>query len=357
MSISGERRKYFKTEAKSLLRYNYPKQIFMTGIIILLTFGLNAIKTNIIKLFGLEYSFYSMPVNMFFDLTSLFITLPLYIGIIYVNIKLFEGENVSVGGMFYYFSSSANMLDCYKFITALAARFTVFVLPFLLIGALFPAIKELLGIIFPSGAGSVQIGPENMPGIAGDLLEQSAGRIEIDIAMICAGAIYITAFFICAVAFMKYFAAVFIFVKNPCLNAKDIIRKSVKIMKKRKFEAMKLLLSFSLWIVISHYLAGFLYIFFTLPYIMLSYASFSSFLLSEKGGDEFLTAAYDYINEHSYRIQPVEAVAPVNSIKFGIPDELYSFEEQGQVRVKRLIRGRIFSRFRKITKAQKKQIG
>jgi hypothetical protein len=274
MSIVRERRKYFKSEARFLLKYNYPKQIFMTGIVVLLTFGLNAIKTNLIKLLELEYSFFSMPVNMFIDLLTLFITLPLYIGIIYVNMKLFEGENISVGGMFYYFSSSANLIDCYKFITAIAARFIAFAVPFLFIGALFPQIAELFEYIFPIGS-----------------------IIEIDIAMLCACVVYLIAFFICVILFMKYFAGVFIFVKNPCLNVKDIIKKSSKMMKKRKIEALKLILSFSVWIIISHYFAGILYIFFTIPYILLSYTSFLSFVLSEKGGNEFLTGAGDYITE------------------------------------------------------------
>jgi len=278
MSISGERRKYFKSEARFLFRYNYFKQIFMTGLITLLTFGINAIKLNIIRLLELEYSFYSMPVNMLFDLLAIFVTLPLYIGIIYVNIKLYEGENISIEGMFHYFSSGANLLDCYKFITAMAARFIVFVLPFMLFEILFPLIKQSIEFILPVNA-AINF------------------EIEIDIAMICVCVIYLVILFICVIFFMRYFAAVFIFVKNPCLNVKDIIRKSAKMMKKRKFESLKLILSFSFWILISHYLAGVLYIFFTLPYIMLSYASFMSFLLGEKGGDEFLTAAGDYIDK------------------------------------------------------------
>ena len=274
MSVSGERRKYFKSEAKSLLRYNYFKQVFMTGLITLLSFGISAIKINIIKLLELEYSFYSMPVNMLFDLLSIFITLPLYIGIIYVNTKLFEGENISIEGMFHYFSSGANLLDCYKFITAMAARIILFAVPFMIFEILFPVIIESAEIIF--NLGSV---------------------IETDTAMIFICLVYVIILFICVIFFMRYFAAVFVFVKNPCLSVKDIIKKSVKMMKKRKFESLKLILSFMIWILISHYFAGILYIFFTLPYIMLSYTSFLSFVLCEKGGDEFLTVAGDYIDK------------------------------------------------------------
>ena len=162
--------------------------------------------------------------------------------------------------------------------------------------------------------------------------------IEVDIAMLCVCVVYLAAFFICAASFMKYFASVFIFVKNPCLNMRDIILKSSKMMKKRKFESLKLILSFTAWILISHYLAGFLYIFFTLPYIMLSYASFLSFVLSEKGGEEFLTAAYDYIDE-TIR-EPIE------------PAEI----EQPRIKVKKLIRGKIFSKFKRIVNVRKKQI-
>ena len=312
MTISGERRKYLKSEAKSLLRYNYFKQVFMTGLITLLTFGINAIKINIIKLLELEYSFYSMPVNMLFDLLAIFITLPLYIGIIYVNIKLFEGENVPVEGMFHYFSSGANLLDCYKFITAMAARFIVFVLPFMLFEIFMPLIRESVGLFFP--------------------VKES---IETDIAMICISMIYVIILFVCVILFMRYFAAVFVFVKNPCLNVKDIIQKSAKMMKKRKFEALKLILSFSVWILISHYLAGFLYIFFTLPYIMLSYSSFMAFVLSEKGGDEFLISAGDYIDRIAVETIRANKKKKVKKVRIRIDGNL--------------------NRLKKITKIRKKQ--
>ena len=306
MSVSGERRKYLKGEAKSLLRYNYPKQVFMTGLITLLTFGISAVKLNIIKLLGLEYSFYSMPVNMLFDMLSFFLTLPLYIGIVYVNIKLFDGENISVGGMFYYFSSKANLFDCYKFIAAITARFIAFALPLLFLGAVFAPIKELFEIILPVSAG-----------------------IEVDTAMVCVCIVYLAAVFAGIIIFMRYFAAVFVFIKNPCLNVKEIIQKSAKMMKKRKIESLKLLLSFSLWIIISHYLAGFLYIFFTLPYIMLSYASYMSYVLTEKGGEEFLTSASDYIDKIAVEQEKIKTR-----------------------KLRRVKRDEIFGRFKKITKVR-----
>ena len=347
MSMCGERRKYFKSEAKSLLRYNYPKQVFMTGVIILLTFGLNAAKINIIKLFGLEYSFFSMPVNMFFDLLSVFITVPLYIGIIHVNIKLFEGENVPVGGMFYYFSSPANMLDCYKFITAIAARFIAFALPFIFIGAFFPLLKDLFEIILPNDLISVEQLEESL-GDYGAILEHT--NITADMAMICASLIYLIAFIVCIVIFMRYFPSVFIFVKNPCLSVREIFKKSAKLMKKRKFESLKLVLSFSVWILISHYLAGFLYMFFTLPYMMLSYASFLSFVTSEKGGEEILTAAYDYINESIKSAKKRGKAKKVKKSK-----KFRKTQEALPVRVIKLKRGEIFNRVKKIKNVRKKQ--
>lgn len=353
MSISGERRKYFKGEARSLLRYNYPKQVFMVGITILLAFGINAAKISVIKLFGLEYSFFSMPVNMFFDLLSVFVIIPLYIGIIYVNIKLFEGENVPVGGMFHYFSSPANLLDCYKFITAIAARFIAFALPFLFIGAFFPLLRDLFEIILPKNMIRIENLGQNL-GEYGALLEHT--NINADIAMLGASLVYLIAFIVCIVIFMRYFPSVFIFVKNPCLSVREIFRKSAKMMKKRKLESLKLILSFSIWIMISHYLAGFMYMFFTLPYMMLSYASFMSFVLSEKGGEDFLTAAYDYIAE---KPRP-DKKAKKNGKPKGIMREYQEEREEREaaaVKVIKLRRGEIFDRFKKIKNARKKQIG
>ena len=275
MSVINERRKYFKKEAKFFLRYNYIKQIFMTGLVILLAFGLNAIKINIIKILGLEYSFYAVPLGMFFDLTAFFVTLPIYFGIIYVNVKLFEGENLPVSGVFYYFTSANNLLDCYKFVIAVFMRLAVFALPFLITGAVFNQAEPVIDYML------------------GDYMY----AVTLDIAVLCVSLTYILVFIICLVIFMRYFAAVFIFVKNPCLSVRDIMAKSAKMMKKRKIEALRLILSFAFWLFISHYFAGFLYIFFTLPYMTLCYASFMTYLLAEKGGDEFLSAAGDYIDK------------------------------------------------------------
>ena len=275
MSVINERIRYFKKEARFFLRYNYIKQVFMTGLVILLAFGLNAVKINLIKILGLEYSFYAVPLGIFFDLTAFFITLPVYLGIIYVNVKLFEGENLPVSGVFYYFARADNILDCYKFLTAVFARLAVFALPFMLTGAVLnqaePVIDYMLG-------GYMQ-------------------KVALDIAVLCVSLAYILVFALCIVIFMRYFASVFIFVKNPWLPARDIMGKSAKMMKKRKIEALRLIISFAFWIFVSHYFAGFLYIFFTLPYMSLCYASFMTYLLAEKGGDEFLSAAGDYIDE------------------------------------------------------------
>jgi uncharacterized membrane protein len=246
----------------------------MTGFVILLTFGLNAIKGSIIKLLGLELSFYAVPLGMFFDLTAFFITLPMYVGIIYINVKLFEGENLPVSGMFYYFSSANSLLECYKFIIALCARLAAFSLPFLIIGALFPQINLIIDYML------------------GDYMH----TVTLDFAMLCASLVYIAAFIICLIIFMRYFAALYIFVKNPCLSVRDVMSKSAKMMKKKKIEALRLIVSFAFWILISHFFAGFLYIFFTLPYLTLSYASFMSYLLTEKGGEDFLSPASDYID-------------------------------------------------------------
>ena len=275
MSVMKERRKYFKKEAIFFLRYNYIKQIFMTGLVILLTFGLNAVKLNIIKLFGLEHSFYAVPLGMFFDILIFFITLPMYAGIIYVNVKLFEGENLPVSSMFYYFTSSQNLLDCYRFIIALFTRLAIFVIPFIVISAFFP----------------------HMDYFAADLLDIYINSVTLDIVMVSLAIAYIAAIIVCVIVYMRYFASLFVFVKTPWLSVGDIMRKSARMMSKRKIEGLMLLLSFTLWILISHYFAGFLYIFFTFPYMALCYASFMSYTLTQKGGDEFLSAASDYIDK------------------------------------------------------------
>ena len=276
-----ERRKYFKREARFLLRYNYIKQVFMTALIAFISFGIRAVKFNIGEFLEFEYNLESLPLEMVFDLILLLITVPLYIGIIYVNAGLFEGDNMPVSGMFQYFTSPANLIDCYRFILSMGARLIAFILPFFVFGAIIASGRELLGEIFP-------------------------GNITADIVMLCISAFYILVFAICAVFMTRYFAAVFIFVKNPCLSVYDVIKKSSQLMKRKKIESLKLIFSFAFWIVLSHYLAGILFIFFTLPYIMLSYTSYMSYLLIEKEKDgEFLSPANDYINNEDENLRAV----------------------------------------------------
>ena len=268
-----ERRKYFKREARFLLKYNYFKQIFMTAVIIFISFGIKAVKSNTGGFFEYEYNLASLPLEIFFDLILLMITVPLYIGIIYVNTGLFEGDNLPVSGMFQYFTSPSNLIDCYRFIVSMGVRLCAFILPFLVFGAMIASGRKLLEEAFP-------------------------GNITADILMLSLSAVYIAAFILCAVIMTRYFAAVFIFVKNPCLSIYDVVKKSSQLMKRKKTESLKLILSFAFWIALSHYSAGILFIFFTLPYIMLSYTAYMSYLLieKEKDGDFLLSPASDYID-------------------------------------------------------------
>ena len=267
-----ERRKYFKREARFLLRYNYLKQVFMTAVVVFISFGIRAVKSNIGAFFEYEYNFAFLPLEIVFDLLLLLITVPLYIGIIRVNTGLFEGENLPVSTMFQYFSSSANLIDCYRFIISVTIRLCAFAIPFFIFGTVIAGGRKLLEEVFPDD-------------------------IAADILMLCIAVIYISALIICSVFMTRYFAAVFIFVKNPCLSVYDIIKKSARLMKRKKIESIKLIVSFSFWIALSHYFAGVLFVFFTLPYIMLSYTSFMSYLLIEKEKDgEFLSPASDYID-------------------------------------------------------------
>lgn len=268
-----ERRKYFKREARVLLKYNYIKQVFMSAVIVLISFGIKAVKLNVGIFFELEYNLAYLPLEIVFDFILLLVTIPLFIGIIYVNTKLFEGINLPVSGMFQYFASPSNLVDCYRFILSMTLRLCVSALPFFIFGTMIASGRKLVEEILPSS-------------------------ITADIVMIAISAFYIIAFIVCAIIMTRYFATIFIFVKNPCLNVYDIIKKSSQLMKRKKAESIKLILSFTFWIILSHYLAGVLFVFFTIPYIMLSYTSYMSYLLIEKEKDgDFLSPANDYIDD------------------------------------------------------------
>jgi hypothetical protein len=85
--------------------------------------------------------------------------------------------------------------------------------------------------------------------------------------------------------------------------------------------------------------------------MMLSYASFLSFVLSEKGGEDFLTAAYDYIDAAEKKAKKTKRTKRTKKAK-----KIGDGQEVLALKVIKLKRGEIFDKFKKIKSARRKQI-
>lgn len=269
------KRVYYKSEARFYLKYNYIRQVFMTALIMFATAGLNSLKDSVVALVDYD-RFYTLPLRIFFDLLIFLLVIPLWVGVVYVSGKLAEGERPSAGVMLEFFSSPSEMLNCLRFICSFIMRIAAFFVPFLIFGAMLSRMRAYLDIMIGS-------------------------NLTADIAMAIVCVVFFLAFFLGLIFMMRYFAVLYIFVKNPYLSTAEIVKKSVRMMRGRRIEAICYILSFALWVIVSSLLAGIPYIFFTLPYMILSYITFFSCSVAEDDKEEFFKSIGDMIDEKARR--------------------------------------------------------
>jgi len=144
-----ERRGYFKSEAKFMLRYNYLRQIFMAATVVLITAGLNSVRDYFIDIINLDEMKFILPARIFFDILIFMLVIPVFLGIVHVSRQLYKGERIPVGGMFEFFKSPLNFMNSLKFMFAIGIRWITFLMPFLLFGALISYVQAPLYLTYP----------------------------------------------------------------------------------------------------------------------------------------------------------------------------------------------------------------
>jgi len=269
MSFYKERRKHFKREARIILRCNYARMTGAAAIMLLLFAGVNAVKINLIRAAGLEFSFFAMPAQLLFDLAALLFAMPMIFGILKMAVSVYSGAEFTVGTMFDYFKSADGLMHCYRATAAIFVRTAAFLLPFLAVGSVMKYVREELELLFP-------------------------GNLNADLIMLAVTVIYLICAFAAVVTAMRYAAFLYLCVKNPEREVCDMLKKSAALMRGNKAESAAFFLSFAPLAVVSIFTAGLLFIFFTIPYILFAYVSFMSYLYAEKNGDE-LASPVDYI--------------------------------------------------------------
>lgn len=269
------KRVYYKSEARFYLKYNYIRQVFMTALIMFATAGLNSLKDSVVALVNYD-RFYTLPLRIFFDLLIFLFVIPLWVGVVYVSGKLSEGERPNAGAMLEFFSSPSEMLNCLRFICSFAMRIAAFFVPFLIFGSMLSKMRAYLDVMI-------------------------GNNLTADIAMAVVCVIFFLAFFVGLIFMMRYFAALYIFVKNPYLSTAEIVKKSVRMMKGRRIEAICYVLSFAAWMVVSSLLAGIPFIFFTAPYMILAYITFFSCSVTNDDKEEFFKSISDMIDEKAQK--------------------------------------------------------
>jgi uncharacterized membrane protein len=256
-----ERRKFYKREAFTLLRFNYTRQTFMSVLFFLICAGIVSVKNALIDLLDLRYSFFSLPIELVFDIVLFAVGIPLFLGIVYTAVKLSEGVNLPAGGMFEYFSSVSGLLNCFRLTYMLAVRMAAFVLPLITAGGLLMYFKPRIGGAF-------------------------GGDMQGDLAVIAVYLIYFAAVYVCVLMMTRYLPAVYLFVKDPHQDTTKVMERSAAMMKGRKAEGLGYAVSFAGWALVSFFTAGAVAVLFALQYAVLAYASYMGALYAERIGEE-----------------------------------------------------------------------
>ncbi len=271
-SDARRRRRYFKSEARHTLykRNNWLIMMFGCFLVMMLTVGLKSMTGELFSI--IDPNFLSVIVGtempsavylsgLIFDLLIVLLVFPVLMGLSNFASDVYESNGASsgVGEVFESFSSTRQLARSYRIIFSYMWR----ILLFAAIGAIgYYAIDLVYRMMYDKGDFTYAL-----------------------LAMI-SSYLFITAVTaICILVCMRGFLTSYIANKNPEMEVHRAAKASAYAMKGNKTEAFTLACSFIGWIALSVLTMGILLFMFTLPYMMLTFASFSEYVYSSKSGD------------------------------------------------------------------------
>lgn len=250
-----DRRAFFKSEARAVLRRNYPSLVASFALVLLCSAGVSLVKRSMLDFFDTTLNNAIIAAQLFFDLAGLLVIIPLCAGILRSACALYLGENE--GGRFAYFLSSAEgILGCCRVFAALLLRVVIAAVPYCVFAYAVKAARGPIERLFIDNTGGLV----------------TAGFALILVLLTIPALLY----------FMRYTAVPFLFVRSPERTTKELIKHSSALMEGHLVEAFVFNLSFLGWLLLCRYTAGILSVMYVLPYYTLSYVSFMTYLEGQR---------------------------------------------------------------------------
>ncbi len=271
-SDARRRRKYFKSEARHTLykRNNWLIMMFGCFLVMMLTVGLKSMTGDMFsilapdflsELTGMEMPSAGYVSDLIFDLLIVLLVFPILIGLSNFASDVYESSGASsgVGEVFESFSSTKQLARSYRIIFSYMWRIILFAV----IGAAgYYATDFLYRIMY------------------------ARGDFTAALLVMISSYLFITAVVaICVFVCMRGFLTSYIANKNPEMEIHRAAKASAYAMKGYKTEAFTLVCSFIGWLFLSVMTMGILLFMFTLPYMMLTFASFSEYVYGSKSED------------------------------------------------------------------------
>lgn len=248
------KRRFFKRAARKMLFSDWITEIFAFVVIGAFFVGVTHFGTSVaITLNELTKNLlFAGAVVNFFDLLALALVIPMIYGLFYFEINAVSNEKGVLSDLFYAFSDKTLLGRCYGLFLRIFIRGILCYLPAI-------ALFWLRMFYFES----------NLFGIL------SIGNV--DVISFVLNTVFVLLLYLGFVLLSGTFVGIFVTVKREDLSVDECFFVAGKCIRKNRFELAKLSLSFLPLFVISLFSIGFLFVIYTLPYMLITFVLYSKY--------------------------------------------------------------------------------
>ena len=255
---SSELRKDVKRSAKSILNdHNVRIKLILASLVCLASFMLSEIVKESAR-YALSFWFaaenaetFTLAFNSVFSVASLLMLSPLFIGMFSYSVKLAARKDADFSELFVFYSGKKALLRTWS------------------IGALTMIPQKLIFFLI------VKI-PEECA-----LLVEKSSRSDTAAAYILGAILLEIGAFCLGILFFRLYTLINVYVCGSDQSILTCVCMSLKSTKRNCFNVFVFLLSFGAWILLSLSTVGVLFIIFTIPYMIVSYNLYSSYLITK----------------------------------------------------------------------------
>lgn len=252
------RRRFFKRAARRMLFSDWACQIFAFVVIGAFFVGVNHFGTSVgIILNELTQNIYlSSFIIYLFSFVSFALVVPMLYGVISFEINAVHSEKGMLTDLFCAFSSKECLVRSYSLFFHVFFRGVLFFLPAIVVYCFRVFVYE-----------------------KGMFIDISVGGVDVVYFLI--NTLFVVALYLGFVLSSGTFAGIYITVNVQKLPVEDCFFKAKKTLRGSRFELAKISMSFLPLFVVSLFSIGFLFVMYTIPYVVITLVMYSKYLFEK----------------------------------------------------------------------------